>query len=315
MDPPGPPGAPGAFAPGLRVASVDVGVKKLGFAVLRSRGRQTAWEGGADSPENATVRFIASNCCVEYIENIDLLLHSRLANQSGTKAMYLDPAERSDMVMSGLVEPRLALLGLARDPASGQIAGDPSLSAVVVERQPVMNKGMEIICESICCTLHMLLSHVVRSDVRVHVMSGSWKMKICELFAGLTGIDAVKTRSKYEWNKMASVATVAYLRDTVEHFMTERAAADFDRLPEEKRPDVCDAILQGVAMMWKLERSLMGKKPRQTNKRAAEQPARVPQRKRSKRATRPRGSRLAALVRMEQRGHCTLAQQAEERSE
>jgi hypothetical protein len=302
----------GDVVDGIRVASVDVGVKKLGFAILRSRGVQTRWEGGADTIEDATVRFIANNCCVEYIENIDLLLHSRLADQSGKKAMYLTPPERSDMVMSGLVEPRLGLLGLSRDAAGERIVGDPSLSAVVVERQPAMNKGMEIICESICCTLHMLLSRVVRSDVQVHVMTGSWKMKICELFAGLTGVRAVKTRSKYEWNKMASVATVAYLRGTVPHFMDERASRDFDRLPEEKRPDVCDAILQGISMMWKLEKSLMGKKPRQTNKRAAVCPpavcAAAKRTKRERKRPRGRGSRLSALVRMESRGHSILSQ-------
>jgi len=252
---------------------------------------------------------------VEHIENIDLLLHSRLANQSGTKAMYLNPPERSDMVMSGLVEPRLALLGLSRDPESNQITGDPLLSAIVVERQPVMNKGMEIICESICCTLHMLLSHVVHSDVKVCLMSGSWKMKICELFAGVTGIDGVKTRSKYEWNKMASVATVTYLRRTVPHFMSPSAAAHFDSLPDEKRPDVCDAVLQGVSQMWKLEKDLMGKKPRRaagSNKRSSAQADPDPRqrgRKKgrpSKRVRTSRGSRLSALVRMEESGRSTL---------
>jgi hypothetical protein len=283
----------------IRVASIDVGVKKLGLAVLRTRGRQTVWTDGSDTKQKAMVRFICNNCCVEHIENIDLLQFSSLSGQSGKKALYMDASERSDMVMNGLVVPRLALMGL-RTTAEGGIEGDPSLSAIVVERQPSFNRGMEIMSESICCTLHMLMRHVLHSDVDVHMMTGKWKMDVCELFGNCTGIFGLResSKSKYAWNKMASVATVAYIRSTVPHFMTSSMHRRFEELPDEKKPDVCDAILQGVAMMWKLESASMGRKPRCAGKRPVRDPPPRVQRKRR----RTTFSRLTDMIQREDRG-------------
>ena len=245
---------------GLRVASIDVGTRRLGLAMLHTRGAQTEWDikDGDQMEENAMVRFISNNCCVESVENIDMLSFSKMSN--GRRVLFMTPAERCRMVVDGLLNPRLELLGLHRD-ADGALRGDPALSAVVIERQPSFNRRMEIVSESIGCTLHMIFDEILKCDIEIRMLTGSWKMKVCELFAHATGIGEMDARDKYSWNKKASVATVKWLSTVIDGFMSASASAALASLPDEKLPDACDAILQGVSMLWALERKAMGRRP------------------------------------------------------
>lgn len=255
-----PAAAPRIVHAGCRVASIDVGVKKLGLAIVTTRGNPTRWRARGDTAEHAMVRFIEKNCYIEHIENIDLMSYTRFSGKSGHKLRTMSASERSDMVIRGLVDPRLDLFGLRRS-ADGRLCGDPSLSAVVVETQPRFNPEMVVFSETISVTLYVLFEEVLRANVRVHGMTGKWKMDVCKLFAPLSNIDQISARDKYEWNKRVSVATVDWLVSTIPGFMSARALAYLHSLPADKRRDVCDAVLQGVVMAWRLELSEMGRRP------------------------------------------------------